>query len=377
MSKKGQFQYETVSEFLHGKLCRREAAELLSMTERSIARIARRIETKGLMGVVHGNRGRSPINKHPDALKNSVVELVQKLYYDFNMTHALEMLEREHGLKIPYESFRRWCHEKGMVKRAKRRRPQARYRRVRMPNEGLLLQMDGSPYRYNGKDEWCLIAAIDDATSDIPYAEFFHTEDTLNCMTVLQKIIESKGIPHALYVDQAGCLGGLKRQGFNQFLRACDQLGIRIIKASCPEAKGRIERAWDTFQDRLVPEMRLRNVHTMPAANDYLQAQFLPNYWRKELTVVPRSPESRYRPLSPQHELRQIFCLKEFRSVNRDHTVSWESQTYSLESPRKYSIWKQKIEIRTYQDLTWQAFYANEPIDLKPVSLPRRSQIAA
>ena len=123
-----------------------------------------------------------------------------------------------------------------------------------------------------------MIAAIDDATSDIPYAEYFLSEDTINCMTVLQKIIEKQGIPYAIYVDQAGCWGGEKRAHFNQFKRACEELGIKIIFANSPEGKGRIERTWDTMQDRIIPEMRLRKIHRMSAANDYLQNQFLPNY---------------------------------------------------------------------------------------------------
>jgi hypothetical protein len=151
-------------------LYRKEAAELLEVEERTVTRIARRIEVKGLLATVHGNRGKTPWNRRTEEQKATVMELVERQYFDFNMTHALE---------------KRWCHEKMLVKRQKRRKATARYRRARMQSEGLLLQMDGSPHRYNGKDEWCLIAAIDDATSDIPYAEFFLSEDTINCMTVL------------------------------------------------------------------------------------------------------------------------------------------------------------------------------------------------
>ena len=235
MSKQGQLAHQVVSEFLEGKLYRKEAAELLEVRERTITRIARRIEAKGLFATVHGNRGKAPWNKSPEDNKETVMELVARKYFDFNMTHCLEKLKENHGLVVKYETFRGWCHEKKLVKRAKRRRPVARYRRVRMQSEGLLMQMDGSPDYYNGQDEWCLIAAIDDATSDIPYAEFFLSEDTINCMTVLQRIIEKKGIPYAIYVDEAGCFGGGKRTHFNQFKRACEELGIKIISATSPQ----------------------------------------------------------------------------------------------------------------------------------------------
>lgn len=365
MSKQGQLTHRVVTEFLGGKLNRSEAAEVLAVKERTITRLARRIEAKGLFATVHGNRGRAPWNRKSDEEKKMVMELVKLKYFDFNMTHCLQMLKANHGLEIKYSVFRRWCHEAKLVKRAKRRRPEARYRRARMQSEGLLLQMDGSPHRYNGKDEWCLIAAIDDATSDIPYGEFFHSEDTINCMTVLSRIIEKKGIPYAIYVDGAGCFGGGgKRANFNQFKRACEELGIKILCANSPEAKGRIERAWNTIQDRIIPEMRLRKIHRMPAANDYLQNQFLPNYWKNENTVTAKNPQTRYTALDSSIDLKQVLCLKEYRTVNKDHTLSWNGTEYSLHSPLKYSIYRQKIEIRTYQDLTWTAFFAGKPIEL-------------
>lgn len=378
MSKTGQFTYQVVSDFLNAKLSRRETAELLQVRERTVSRLARRIENRGLFGVIHGNRERCPSNKKSEALKKAVMDLVEEKYFDFNMTHCLEVLKEAHAIEVKYSTFRRWCHARHLVKRRKRGKGVARNRRTRMQSEGLLLQMDGSPHRYNGKDEWCLIAAIDDATSDIPYAEFFLSEDTINCMTVMQKIIEKKGIPYAIYVDKAGCLGGGKRGGFyNQFKRACAELDIRIIFASSPEAKGRIERTWDTIQDRIIPEMRVRNIRRMPAANDYLQNQFLPNYWAQKNTVVPHSLESRYRPLPATKNLREIFCLKEYRSVKRDHTLSWNSVTYQLDSPLKHSIRGQEIELRTYQDLTWMAYFAGKPIELRVPVIPELLKSAA
>ncbi len=368
MSKQGQLVYRTVSDFLNGKLNRKEAADVLEVRERTITRIARRIEAKGMLASVHGNRNRDPWNKKNEELKATVMKLVRQRYFDFNITHCLEKLKAEQGIDLGYETLRRWCHEAKLVKRAKRRKAIARYRRSRMQSEGLLLQMDGSPHRYNGKDEWCLIAAIDDATSDIPYGEFFLSEDTINCMTVLQKIIEKKGVPYALYVDEAGCLGGGKRSHFNQFRRAAEELGIRIIFAGSAEAKGRIERAWGTIQDRIMPEMRLRNIHRMPAANDFLQNQFLPNYWKMRNTQPPKSLESRYTPLPQTIDLKEVLCLKEYRTVKRDHTLTWDGVEYGLTSPLKYSIYRQKIEIRTYQDLTWKAYFANSPIQLNEIN---------
>ena len=377
VSKKEQFTYSVIEKFISAKISRKEASKLLQVRERTISRMSRRVEQKQLLGIVHGNRGKKSPRRLNADLKRDVMRLMEMTYFDFNMTHALEVIKKEHGLIVGYSTFRKWCGEKHLVKRKKRRSSIVRKKRVRMPSEGLMLQMDGSHHRFNGKDEWCLIAAIDDATSEIPYAEFFLGEDTLSCMTVLQKIIEAKGIPFTIYTDKAGIFAGPKRQHFSQFCRACEELNIQVICADSPQAKGRIERAWDTIQDRIVPEMRVRNIKGMPAANSYLQEQFLPNYWVQNNMVAPRDAESKYRKLCPKVDLNEIFCIKEHRTVKADHTISWDSDIYSLESPVKYSIQNQKIEIRTYQNLTWKAFFAGKEIKIVKFERPQALSKAA
>lgn len=376
VTKRNQVTFDTVTQFLSGKMTRSEAALLLDCRERTITRLARRVEEKGVLGVVHGCRGRVAPNRFPEETKQRTVRLMQSRYFDFNLTHALEKLTTEHGIRISHDTLRRWCHEKGLVKRAKRRRAKVRRYRDRMAAEGLLLQLDGSPFKYNGRETWTLIAAIDDATSDIPYAEFFLSEDTLNCMTVLQRIIEKKGLPYAIYTDQAGWLAGSKRAQFTQFCRACEELGIRIIPAYSPQAKGRIERAWDTFQDRIVPEMRLRKIQRLPSANAYLQELFLPGYWNRNV-VKARESEPAYRRLDKRIVLNEVLCLKEWRTIQADHTISYGNVHYHIDCPTKHSLWKQKIEIRTYQDLSWRAYFADKPLRLTPIAPLTRMPIRA
>ena len=377
VSKGKQFEHQVVSDFLSGKVSRLQASELLGVQQRSISRMARRIEKKGLMSLVHGNVGRSPSNVVSKSTQTEVMRLVEGRYFDFNMTHCLEKLTQEHGYKISYMTLRRWCHAKHLVKRKKRRPSKARRHRDRMDCEGLLLQMDGSPHKWNGRDIWTLIGAIDDATSKIPYAEFFLSEDTLSCMAVMKKIIERNGIPYALYVDKAGWFGGSKRQNFAQFKRACEELDINVIFANSPQAKGRIERAWNTIQDRLIPEMRIRNIKRVPAANDYLLSQFLPNYWDRRNTVTARNSEAKYRQVSPGTDLKEIFCIKEYRVVKGDHTISWNSELYQLDPQMNHSIQGQEIEIRTYLDLTWRTFFAGREILIAKINVPKRYQAAA
>lgn len=368
MSKNEQIKYSIISDFIRRKITRSEAANLLQTTERSVTRLASKVERGGICAIKHGNTGRSPINKTPLALISKAIAIYEEKFFDMNVTHALEHLRNEQGLEqLKYEALRKKLKQKGLIKRKKRRLTMKRSRRARSACEGYILQIDGSHHKWNRKDEWCLIAAIDDATSDIPYAEFFLSEDTLNCMTMIQRIIEKKGIPVALYADKAGWFGGIKRQQFSDFKRACEELGIRVIFANSPQAKGRIERAWDTFQDRIIPEMRIRNIQTMPAANYFLQREFIPNYWAQKNVVIARDLELKYRPLAEHVDLNEIFCLKEQRMVKSDHTISWGGELYHVKTDLMYGIHKQSIELRTYQDLTRRAFFAGKEVQLTKV----------
>ena len=371
MSKEEQIKFSIVSDFIRRKITRAEAALLLDTTERSITRIARKIESGGMPGIKHANTGRAPVNKTPSALLSKAASIYEEKYFDMNVTHALEHLKKEAGLEdLKYEILRQKLKKKGLIKRKKRRLTTKRNKRIRSSAEGYILQLDGSHHKWNRRDEWCLIAAIDDATSDIPYAEFFLSEDTLNCMTIIQRIIEKKGIPVAIYVDRAGWFGGLKRQQFSDFKRACEELGIRVIFASSPQAKGRIERAWDTFQDRIIPEMRLRNIQSITAANYFLQREFIPNYWAKNNTVIARELEPKYRQVAEHIDLNEIFCIKEQRQVKSDHTISWDGVYYHVKTDLMYGIHKQSIELRTYQNLTSKAFFAGKEVQLIKVEEP-------
>lgn len=169
--------------------------------------------------------------------------------------------------------------------------------------------MDGSHHKWNGKDEWCLIAAVDDATSDIPYAEFFLSEDTLNCMTVIQKIIEKKGYRWPL-CRSCWMVWRSKEARILRVQKACEDLGIRVIFANSPQGKGRIERTWDTFQDRIIPEMRIRGITSIPAANSFLWEEFIPCYWRTRNVIAATNFEVRYKRLPEGTDLNEIFALK-------------------------------------------------------------------
>ena len=301
---------------------------------------------------MHRNAGKAPSNKTCDKLKHRVQHLIKDKYFDLNLVHLSEMLESHHDIQVKRETLRGWAHEIHHVKRAKRRRSQVRKRRKRMESPGLLLQMDGSTLRWFGDKKTCLIALIDDATSEV-HAEFFDAETTLGCLKVLRDFIKRKGLFKTLYVDRAGIFGGPKRCNFSQ-------------------GKGRIERSFDTFQDRLVPELRLKRIKRMSTANKYLQECFIPEFWESKIEVNPRNAESEYTPVPKHINLDTVCVVKECRKIRNDHTFSYGNKFYLIESALRQSIAKQKIEIRSTDETGFAAFYAGRQLVVSEVREPTK-----
>jgi transposase len=361
---KDQLKIDIISLLDTNKISIDEARLALSVSQRTVERYLEIYQTKGVAFVLHGNKGRAPINKTNATIASKATTLIKEKYFDFNLTHALEKLSSEEGIVINREAFRKACHEIGMVKRARKRRSKVRKARDRISQAGVMLQMDGSPHRWFGGTDSCLIGAIDDATSEVCGAEFFESETTLGCMKVLKSIIERKGLFNILYTDRAGIFGGQKRVQFSQVKRALGELGIRIIFANSAQAKGRIERLWNTLQDRLVPEMRLKNIRATETANHFLQEEYLPNDHNKQFSVLPKNLEPAWRPVPSSIDLSQVFCIKDRRTVKNDHTFSWNGMLYKITSDFKYSIMNQKVEIRTYLDGTWAVYFADRKLEV-------------
>jgi len=371
MDSKAQLTVDIIAKVAEGKIDIVNAAKLLNKSRRTIERYLKKYQKVGIQFVVHQNSGKSPVNKISDAVKRAVQALIKEKYFDVNLAHLQELLNDKERIQVKRETLRTWAHEIHHVKRAKRRRTQARKRRERMESPGLLLQMDGSPHRWFGDKKSCLIAIIDDATSEI-HAEFFKSETTLGCLKVLHDYIAQKGVFKALYVDKAGIFGGPKRCNFSQVQRACSELGIEIIFANSPQGKGRIERSFDTFQDRLVPELRLNNVQDMDTANRYLQDVFIPSFWRNQIEVVSRNEGSEFTPVPGHINLDEVCVVKDYRKIRNDHTFSYGNKFYLIDSPLKHSIAKQKIEIRTGQDDGFDAYFAGRHLAVSEVIEPTK-----
>lgn len=367
-----QLKLEVLVKVTTGIMTRKTAALILDCNDRTLRRYLKAYKEKDVMSIKHGNSYKKPHNKTCTEIKKTVQDLIKDKYFDFNVLHLQEKLSEE-GFKIKRETLRKWCHEIGMVKRSKRRRSHPRYHRDRMSQAGMMIQFDGSHHRWFNDEETCLLAGIDDATNEV-YAMFYSGETTYACLDLLKNIISEKGSFKTLYVDKAGVYGGIKREGFSQVQRALGELDTHTLFAHSPQAKGRIERLFNTLQDRLIPEMRLAGIKTITEANTYLKTVFLPTHNAKFM-VHPRNMQSLYRPIHPSWDLESVFCLKDFRIVSNDHSFSLNGDRYMIAEKLKFSLANQKIEIRSYQNGTWSCYFAGKP--LKTVKIEKVKKLAS
>ncbi len=317
-----------------------EGARLMGVSERHGWRLLASYRKEGAAGLAHGNRDRKPSNATPASIRDLVVSLAQDRYRDINHTHLSELLAEREGVKLSRPTVRRILVSSGLKSPRRGRRPRHRYRRQRMPQEGMLLQLDGSHHDWLEErgPRLTLLLAIDDATGTAPHALFNEEEDTRGYLSLLLGVIESKGIPLAVYTDGHAVFANRKdfqedvwegKAGkLTQCSRAMGELGITRIGAHSPEAKGRVERANATFQDRLVSELRLAGASTMSEANEVL-ATFLPRF-NQRFGVPADQPEVAYRSLDEDLDLAGVLCIKEQRRVARDNTVQYKNKTLQL-----------------------------------------------
>ncbi len=361
------------------KLTVDKAATLLKLSERQVWRILAAYREEGAAALAHGNRGRKPANALPEELRQKVLELARTKYIGFNQVHFTEKLAELEQTHLSRSSVRRILLEEGIHSPRKRQPPKHRSRRERYPREGMLLQTDGSPHDWlEGRGpHLCLIGAIDDATSKVPYALFQEQEDTKGYMLMLREIILSQGIPMALYHDHHSIfevspdkLPSIEEQlngkmPLTQFGRLLEELGINSIPANSPQAKGRIERLWGTFQDRLVSELRLAGARTIEEANQVL-AKFLPDYNRK-FAVVPAEPESAYGKLPGGFKAEEYFCFKYPRTVGADNVVRfYEHRLQILPSEHRLSYAQCKVEVHMMLDDSLAVYYQGQCLDIQP-----------
>ncbi len=372
-------RHQVIERCCLGKLTNCEAAELLNLSIRQIQRWKLRVKQAGILGAIHANRGKSPANKVAACVYEQVTALVQGPWAGFNTLHVRDKLKEEHAIVVGRETLRRLYKRLGISLR-KHHRKRRFNRRERKPMTGLLLQMDASLHDWFEDGQPCvLIAAIDDATNEVPWAGFFEKETSLGYLSVMKRIVEKKGLFCAVYVDRHSAFKTIRydwknrrtfrKEDFDetQVAGALSELGIAMINAKTPQAKGRIERLFQLFQDRLLKEMRLRNIKTMKEANLFLQNEWLA-YHNRRFTQKPASSESAYRPVSSSVNLQEVFSVKQPRLVKNDNTFSYRSILYKVRADEhRASYAKAIVEVRNYPDKPLCVFYKNRPLRFEPI----------
>jgi transposase len=384
LNRKEQQRLMVLNEVNTGKLTTKQAGGLMELSTRHAKRLLAEYRKGGARVLAHGNRGRQPYNATGETIRQQVLDLAASKYLGFNQQHFTEKLKEDEGIELSRSSVRRILLKQGVRSPQKRRSPKHRSRRQRYPKEGMLLQTDGSPHDWlEGRGpELCLIGAIDDATSEVPYARFQEQEDTKGYIRMLRSITLSHGIPMALYHDQHTIFvsPGEKvlsiedqlegKKPVTQLGRLMEELGINSIAANSPQAKGRIERLWRTFQDRLISELRLAGARTMEDANRVL-ACFLPQYNRK-FTVKAREAGSAYRKPPEDFNPEEYFCYKYSRTVGADNVVRFvQHRLQILPSPDRASYARCKVEVYAGLNGSLAVYFKRQCLITKPAPLER------
>src|SRR6202161_1415918 len=316
-----------------------EAARRLQLSDRQVRRLLLRIGKYGDQAVVHGLRGRPSNRKFATCFEQKVLARVGQRYADFGPTLAAEHLAQE-GLPVSRETLRKWMSKAAFWRPRSQRVKKIYVWRERRASFGELVMQDSSPFRWlEDRGPACqLIALIDDATSKF-WARFTEHDTTEENLRTLGGWLRRYGRPVAHYTDKNSIFRTIRRAGIreqlqgegarSQFGRALQELGMEWIAAQSPQAKGRIERLFETLQDRLVKEMRLAGIATIEAANHFLEVRFLPE-WEQRFAVAPRHPRNAHRRLGREHRLEEILSVRAARRVADDHTVSWGGNRWGV-----------------------------------------------
>ena len=319
------------------RLTQREAARIVGLSERQLARVLKVYRAQGAAGLVAKARGRRSNNRLSDELKVLATALVRTHYADFGPTFAQEKLEELHGLKVSEATLRKWMTEAGLWVPRRQRLRGIHQPRQRRECYGELIQIDGSDHRwFEDRAQRCtLLVFIDDATGKLMELQFCESESTFSYFKATQRYVERHGKPVAFYSDKASVFrvnakapkGG---DGYTQFGRAMGELNIETLCANTPQAKGRVERVNATLQDRLVKELRLAGISTVDEANEFA-VDFM-NRFNKRFARPALNSHDAHRPLRPEENLPEVFTWQEKRKVSRSLTLHYKRVMYLLEA---------------------------------------------
>jgi len=333
-----------IHKVIEGSLTEKEAARLLSLSERQVRRIVKRIGEEGDRGIVHKSRGRPSNRRLPSTLKERIIRLYRTTYPGFGPTLFTEKLTEAEDITISDETVRTWLTDEGEWKKRRLRKAHRQWRE-RKNHYGEMVQLDGSHHDwFEGRGPKCVFMGyIDDATSRV-YGRFYGYEGTIPAMDSFKRYIKKYGIPMSVYLDKHTTYKSPAKpledeEPLSEFGRALTELGVEIIYANSPQAKGRVERLFKTLQDRLVKEMRLKGVSSIEEGNKFL-VRYLPVYNRK-FAIKPFKRESLH-VKAGDVDLDTILCIKTERTVRNDHVIQHNRKLYQIEN--RVSLKKVMVE---------------------------------
>lgn len=362
-----QYKFDIITKVIKKEIKSGHAAKLLGISPRQIRRLKMRVKTEGTSAVVHKLKGKLG-NHHINILvKQNALKVIEETYTDFKPTFATEKLGENHAIHISPETIRLWMMEKKLWKPRKQKQFVYRSWRPRKEYFGELEQFDGSYHfwfenRFVDKEgrpiEVCLLASIDDATGEITKAQFSANEGVIAVFTFWKEYVEKTGKPLNIYLDKFSTYKINHKAAVDntelitQFQRAMRQLGVELITAHSAEAKGRVERLFQTLQDRLVKEMRLANINTPEEGNIYLEEVFMPKFNAK-FAVIPAKTGDLHKQLFPQekNQLNHIFSIHDTRRVNLDFTIQFKNNWYQLTEIQPTTVRPlEKVRVNTWLD---------------------------
>jgi transposase len=361
-----------IEKVLEGGLKQVEAAEIISLSSRQIRRIVRRVKREGQRGIVHRSRGRPSNGKISDQLKEKVIKLYRGSYKDFGPTLACEKLLERDGVSLSDETLRGWLIGSGDWKRVRKRRKHRQWRE-RKGHPGEMVQIDGSHHAwFEDRGEPCvLMGYIDDARGNA-FGRFYDHEGTMPAMDSFRRYIRKYGLPLKVYLDGHSTYKSTAKPTIqdelegvgplSEFERALKELGVEVSHAHSPQAKGRIERLFRTFQDRLIKEMRLRGIRTIEEGNRFLE-EYLPLY-NKRFSVRPREKEDLHRALPRGLDLDAILCIKTERTLRNDFTVAHNRKLYQIKEATKAT----KVIVQDRMDGSMRITYQGQALQYREIT---------